>query len=63
MFPDLNCATSGMNKEDALLSAYELLLCVLLGLKEDGETFPKPTPIKDIELRFNERAYLINVEF
>ena len=35
-FPDLNCATSGENDEDALLSARELLGCVLCGLEEDG---------------------------
>ena len=36
-FPDLKCATSGINDDDALLSARELLGCVLNGLEEDGE--------------------------
>ena len=29
VFPDLDCATSGINDDDALLSARELLGCVL----------------------------------
>ena len=30
VFPDLDCATSGVNDDDALLSARELLGCVLV---------------------------------
>lgn len=41
-FPDLKCATSGTNDDDALLSARELLGCVLCGLEEDGEEIPPP---------------------
>ena len=37
VFPDLNCATSGATDEEALLSARELLGCVLVGLEEDKE--------------------------
>lgn len=29
VFPDLNCATSGINDDDALMSARKLLGCVL----------------------------------
>ena len=36
-FPDLDVATSGTDDIDALLSARELLGCVLCGLEEDGE--------------------------
>ena len=36
VFPDLNCATSGLDNNDALLSARELLGCVLNGMEEDG---------------------------
>ena len=39
-FHDLKCATSGTNDDDALLSARELLGCVLNGLEEDGEEIP-----------------------
>ena len=42
-FPDLNVATSGVNDDDALLSARELLGTVMFGLEEDGETIPEPT--------------------
>ena len=45
VFPDLNCATSGTNDDDALLSARELLGCVLFGMEEDGEEIPAPTPL------------------
>ena len=36
-FPDLGVATSGTSEDDALLSARELLGCVMCGLEEDGE--------------------------
>lgn len=60
-FPDLGCATSGINDDDALLSARELLGCVLNGLEEDGEEIPAPTPLKEIKTKENERAILIDV--
>lgn len=60
-FPDLKCATSGINDDDALLSARELLGCVLNGLEEDGEEIPAPTPLTNIETQPNERAVLVDV--
>ena len=61
VFPDLDCATSGINDDDALLSARDLLGCVLNGLEEDGEKIPSPTPLADVKLQQNERAVLIDV--
>lgn len=61
VFPDLGCATSGENEDDALLSARELLGCVLNGLEEDGEEIPAPTPLSKINMQANERAVLIDV--
>lgn len=58
-FPDLKCATSGINDDDALLSARELLGCVLNGLEEDGEEIPAPTPLAQVEVQPNERAVLV----
>ena len=43
VFPDLDCATSGINDDDALLSARELLGIVLFGMEEDKEEIA-PTP-------------------
>ncbi len=60
-FPDLGCATSGTNDDDALLSARELLGWVLNGLEEDGEEIPAPTPLAEIKPKENERAVLIDV--
>ena len=60
-FPDLKCAPSGTNDNDALLSARELLGCVLYGLEEDGEEIPAPTPLANINIQPNERAVLIDV--
>ena len=60
-FPDLKCATSGTNDDDALLSARELLGCVLYGLEEDEEEIPVPTPLANVEVEPNERAVLIDV--
>ena len=60
-FPDLECATSGTNEDDALLSARELLGCVLNGLEEDGENTPAPTPLPLVKLEENERVVLVDV--
>jgi len=61
VFPDLECATSGTDDNDALLSARELLGCVLSGLEEDEEEIPAPTPLSDIKTKENERSVLIDV--
>lgn len=61
VFPDLDCATSGESEDDALLSARELLGCVLCGLEEDGEEIPRPTPLSDVKVQPNECAVLVDV--
>lgn len=61
VFPDLDVATSGIDESDALLSARELLGCVLYGLEEDMEAIPSPTPLSDVTVAENERAVLIDV--
>lgn len=61
VFPDLDVATSGVDEDDALLSARELLGCVLFGLEEDGEQIPHPTALHDMALQKNERAVLVDV--
>ena len=61
VFPDLDVATSGINDNDALLSARELLGCTIYGLEEDGEDIPVPTPLSKVALQSNERAVLIDV--
>lgn len=61
VFPDLDVATSGTDEDDALLSARELLGCVMFGLEEDGEPIPAATQLCNIELKENERAVLVDV--
>ena len=61
VFPDLDVATSGTDDTDALLSARELLGCVMFGLEEDGEEIPTPTPLADVNTEKNEKAVLIDV--
>lgn len=61
VFPDLDAATSGTDDNDALLSARELLGCVLYGMEEDGEEIPAPTPLSQVETADNERAVLVDV--
>lgn len=61
VFPDLDAATSGVDDNDALLSARELLGCVMFGLEEDGEEIPVPTPLSKINLQENEHAVLVDV--
>lgn len=60
-FPDLDVATSGENEDDALLSARELLGCVLYGLEEDQEVIPAPTGLSNVAVEANERAVLVDV--
>lgn len=61
VFPDLNVATSGVNDDDALMSARELLGCVIYGLEEDGEEIPPPTLLTQVKVEENERTALIDV--
>lgn len=61
VFPDLDVATSGINDDDALLSARELLGCTMYGIEEDGDDIPTPTPLSKISVENNERAVLIDV--
>ena len=61
VFPDLDCATSGIDENDAFRSARELLGCVLFGLEEDGEEIPAPTPITEIHTGENECTAMIDV--
>ena len=61
VFPDLDAATSGVDDNDALLSARELLGCVIFGLEEDGEEIPSPTPLSKVNLKENERVVLVDV--
>lgn len=61
VFPDLDAATSGTDDNNALLSARELLGCVLYGMEEDGEEIPAPTPLSQVETADNERAVLVDV--
>jgi len=60
-FPDLSVATSGVDDNDALLSARELLGCVLFGLETDDEEIPEPTALSKIHLEKNEHAVLVDV--
>ena len=61
VFPDLNVATSGVNDDDAFMSARELLGCVLYGLEEDNEVIPPPSPLTKVQAKGNERTVLIDV--
>ena len=61
VFPDLDCATSGVDEKDAFLSARELLGCVLFGLEEDAEAIPDPSPLSAFHVNANECVAIIDV--
>ncbi len=61
VFPDLDVATSGETDEDALLSARELLGCVMYGLEEDGAEIPIPSRLDQLYAAANERIVLVDV--
>jgi predicted RNase H-like HicB family nuclease len=60
-FPDLDVATSGINDDDALISARELLGLVLYGRELDGEHIPSPSALANVQAEKNERTTLIDV--
>ena len=61
VFPDLDCATSGVDDTDALLSARECLGLVMFGREEDGEEIPAPSPLSEVHLKENETVGLVDV--
>lgn len=61
VFPDFDVATSGVDDQDAFLSARECLGITICGLEDDGEKLPTPTPLSEIQVEDNERAVLIDV--
>lgn len=61
VFPDLDVATSGTDDNDALMSARELLGCVLYGLEQDDGKIPSPSALMQVQAAENERAVLIDV--
>jgi len=61
-FPDLEeCYARGENEEMALVNAKEVLNAVIYQLEQIGGEIPKPTKLKDIEVKDWERAVLIEV--
>ena len=60
-FRDLNVATSGVDDLDALNSARELLGLTMISIEDDKEPVPKPTSLKDIKLKQNEKVILVDV--
>jgi len=60
-FPDLDVATSGINDEDALISARELLGLAMFALEEDGERIPEPTPLRNFVPAADQKVILVDV--
>lgn len=60
-FPDLDVYTC--NDDDSNLVGYakELLTLTMIGLEEDEEPIPKPTPLGKLKVGENERSILIEV--
>jgi predicted RNase H-like HicB family nuclease len=61
VFPDLDVATSGVDEDDALLSARECLGLALFGMEEDGDAIPEPSKLTEIKTEKNERVVLVDV--
>lgn len=61
VFPDLDVATSGADDQDALLSARELLGCVMYGMEEDDVSIPAPTPLAEVTADPADRVALVDV--
>ena len=61
VFPDFDVATSGVDEDDAFLSARECLGITIWGYEDDKEELPAATLVKDIPVKENERVMLIDV--
>lgn len=61
VFPDLDCATSGVDERDALFSAREMLGSRLALMEELGREIPAASPLSAISTKENERSALIDV--
>ena len=59
VFPDLDCATSGVDEADALFSAQELLSNRLFCLKQLGCDIPPASHLCDIQIGKNEYSTLV----
>ena len=60
-FPDLGVATSGVDEQDALMSARDLLGIAIFGMEQDGEELPEPTHVNAVDVDDNECAVLVDV--
>ena len=49
LFPDFDVATCGDDLDDAIAMAEECLALQLKGLKADGEAFPAPSPLAELD--------------
>lgn len=61
VFPDLDVATSGVDEQDALMSARELLGITMYGIEQDGLVPPVPTHVNEVDVAANERTVLVDV--
>lgn len=62
-FPDLpGCATSGADEREALAMAKEALSLHLYGLETDGEEFPNPSTLKDIQAELEDNECITFIE-
>lgn len=61
-FPDLpGCLPCADTEDEAFKNAQEALGLHLLGMEQDGDNIPSPTPLKNIHLGANEAAAMIEV--
>ena len=61
-FPDLpGCLSCAETDEEAFYMAKDAMRGWLLVSEEDGDEIPQPTPLKDVKVKKNQRAVLIDV--
>lgn len=59
-FPDIDAVTCGVDEEDALASARDLLGLMIYSFEDDNEPIPEPTKLQDVKTAPNERAVLVD---
>ncbi|MCL2081299.1 MAG: type II toxin-antitoxin system HicB family antitoxin [Oscillospiraceae bacterium] len=61
-FPDLDgCVSHGDSEREAFESAKEALSLHLYGMEQDDDNIPEPSELRNLELRENQKAVLVEV--
>ncbi|ENQ3078953.1 type II toxin-antitoxin system HicB family antitoxin [Bacillus cereus] len=63
-FPDLEgCISEGRTEGEALQNAHNILYSYVTALVDAGKSVPDRTPLEDVQLKENEKVFMISCVF